>query len=570
MLSGESEQAHPERTGCDDVWMYVSGMADQLSEAYQDLLTGSYDCVDRIVLNAYFRQGHSGGGFRVWWEKLTGTIDTLDNAHLMRLCGRFRRRVRAWAKGSGIPLIDCSPGERKHDIAEQHLKKTSVMQGVFLILVARAQAPVWDVGPKHRLERKKPMPYVHHYSFHILDPDWGHVTIKISGHPPFPAQVILNGHEYVACQARKAGIQFTKEGNCFTQISNAAGLAKIADTLSAEMAIGRLSQVCERWIYSACLCFALDSEERDRSGFRYQYSNYQIEYSRNLIFGIGHKMDQVFQALIDRSRSRLDLKKVKTILGYQRRPRYHMRKNWVAEWDVTVETPAYDLTIFKLHCGKLTLKIYTKGERVLRIEAVLHNSEELQCGRSLDRFPRLVTELKGILERFMNALSSIDQCFIADETLEQLPKSSVVGNTKVGGIDFNKQRMREAGEAILAMAASAGCFTASGLAEQVCSANGRASSEYGPRHAAYDIKKLRAKNIVQRIGKSRRYQATSSGLSTIAAMVALRNHVIQPLLASAMNRMPSRAPQNPTPLDRCYASLRTDMLDLLQQLGMAA
>ena len=32
----------------------------------------------------------------------------------------------------------------------------------------------------------------------------------------------------------------------------------------------------------------------------------------------------------------------------------------------------YDLTIFKLHCGKLTLKIYTKGERVLRVEAIAH------------------------------------------------------------------------------------------------------------------------------------------------------------------------------------------------------
>jgi len=40
------------------------------------------------------------------------------------------------------------------------------------------------------------------------------------------------------------------------------------------------------------------------------------------------------------------------------------------EWEVAVERPTYDLTIFKLHCGKLTLKIYTKGERVLRIEAV--------------------------------------------------------------------------------------------------------------------------------------------------------------------------------------------------------
>jgi hypothetical protein len=47
------------------------------------------------------------------------------------------------------------------------------------------------------------------------------------------------------------------------------------------------------------------------------YTVYQAEYSRNLIFEIGDKMDQMFQALIDRSRSRLDLKTIKTILGLQ-------------------------------------------------------------------------------------------------------------------------------------------------------------------------------------------------------------------------------------------------------------
>jgi hypothetical protein len=30
---------------------------------------------------------------------------------------------------------------------------------------------------------------VNHYSFHIMDPDWGHMVIKMSGHPPFGAQV---------------------------------------------------------------------------------------------------------------------------------------------------------------------------------------------------------------------------------------------------------------------------------------------------------------------------------------------------------------------------------------------
>jgi hypothetical protein len=39
---------------------YGSGMADGFSERYRDLLTGSYDCVDRIVLNAYFPLAQSG------------------------------------------------------------------------------------------------------------------------------------------------------------------------------------------------------------------------------------------------------------------------------------------------------------------------------------------------------------------------------------------------------------------------------------------------------------------------------------------------------------------------------
>ena len=163
-------------------------MTDRLSILYQDRLSGSYDCVDRIVRNAYFRMGHNPGGFRLWWRALTGSDETLENTYLMRMAGRFSRRVRGYAKAHGIPVIDCPAGQRKHDLAEEFLAKTTVTQGLFLVLVGRAQAPVWDVNAKHYIERKKPMPYVNHYSFHILDPDWGHLTIKISGHPPFPAQ----------------------------------------------------------------------------------------------------------------------------------------------------------------------------------------------------------------------------------------------------------------------------------------------------------------------------------------------------------------------------------------------
>jgi hypothetical protein len=542
-------------------------MVQELSPLYPDLLTGRYDCVDRIVLNAYFRLGHSPGGFRFWWQRLTGSDETLDNAHLMRMAGRFSRRVRGWAQAHQIPVIDCSQDDRKHEIAEEQLKKTKVTRGLFLILVSRAQAPVWDVRPRHHLERKKPMPYVNHYSFHLLDPDWGHVTIKISGHPPFPAQVILNGHEYVACQARQAGIHFLKEGNCFTQVSDATGLAELADTLLQPGATGQLGQVCDRWIYTACLCFALDLEEQKHSGFHYDYSVYQLEYSRNLIFDVGGHMDQVFQALIDRSRAPMDLKTIQTILGTRHRPHYRARKKKSAEWEVAVERPVYDLTIFKLHCGKLTLKCYTKGERVLRIEAMAHNTQELDCGRSLEKFPYIVSKLQAILERFQQALSCMDQCFIADQTLEQLPASTRVGH---GGIDFNKPRIRWVADAVLALCSVPGGFTASELARQVQQVSGQPESAYSPRQAGYDLKKLRGKQIVQRLGHSRRYEPVPQGLKALTALVVLRHKVIEPLLAAATQTRPARGGQNPTRLDQYYETLRTGMQGLFHELGLAA
>src|ERR1700749_3208195 len=543
-------------------------MTDRLSILYQDLLSGSYDCVDRIVLNGYFRMGHDPGGFRVWWRALTGSDETLENTYLMRMAGRFSRRVRGYAKAHGIPVIDCPTGQRKHDLAEEYLAKTTVTQGLFLVLVGRAQAPVWDVTAKHHIERKKPMPYVNHYSFHILDPDWGHLTIKISGHPPFPAQVMLNGHEYVACQARKAGLRFNKEGNCFTTISDAAGLAKIANTLPEPGTVGRLSQVCERWIYS-CLCFALDFDEQKRSGFRYQYSSYQIEYSRNLVFQLAGHLDQVFQAVIDRSRAPLDLKSIRTILGYRRRPRYRRTKR-SAECEVTVERPAYDLTIFKLHCGKLTLKIYSKGERVLRIEAVAHNTRKLNCGRALDTFPEVVSRLKGVLERFADALSCVDQCFIADEMLEHLPVASQVGKTVVGGIDLNKPRMRQVIEALIALSPSPNGFTDSDRAARVPPLRKQSQSRKGPRHAAYDLKKLRGKQILRRIGHSRCYEALPTGLRAMTALLVLRNKAIKPLLAAAHPPRPPRAAHNPKPIDAHYHAIRIAMQGVFHQLGLAA
>jgi hypothetical protein len=544
-------------------------VADDFAERYGDLLTGSYDCVDRVVLNAYYPLGHNPGGFRTWWRRLhDGSDEKLDDTHLMRMAGRFARRVKAWAKASGVPVIYCTAGERKHEIAERYLEDHAVTTGVFLVLAAKAPASVWKVsrsarGAITRLEKKTE--YVYHYSFHIMDPAWGHMVIKMSGHPPWPAQVILNGHEYVAVAAQGEGIGFVKEGNCFTGIADPQGLARVADALSQPAAIGRLGQACERWIYTACLCFGLDTSEQQRSGFGYAYSVYQAEYSRNLLFASGRQMEDLFNRVLDRTRSRLDLPAVRAIFGLRTRP-HRSRASGPPAQEIVIEKPRYGLAWFRIRFGMLQVKAYTKGEHVLRFEATVHNAKELRCRRGLDNLGEIITRLAGIAGRFATALDCADVGFLPDGILDELPLPSAAGAARTAGVDLNKPRIRAALAAAAALAPAPRGFTAAEFAARVRQVT--RSDAYTTRQAAYDLRKLRGKDLLLKPGRARRYQVPPGAARTITALLALRDHVIAPILAGVRSPRPGRRPTHWTRIDADYENLRISMQALFNDLGI--
>lgn len=550
-------------------------MLDSFTDYYSSYLDATYDCVDRIVLNAYFPLGCSPAGFRTWWRQLKGSDEHLDNEHLMRLAGRMSRRVHAYANTRKIPVKKCSAGERKHDIAQEYLPTDPNFVGVFLILIGRAPAVVYDIqrskknGNIVNIAKKKPLPYVNHYSFHIIDPDWGHITIKICGHPPFHAQIMLNGHEYVERKARKAGINFIKDGNCFTDITDAHRLGLVAETLShPNGAIGRLTEVCERWIYSSCLCFALDLAEQKQSGFHYRFSVFQTEYSRNLLFSRGREMDQVFNSVITHTRTELDVKRLKTIFGNKKRPSQKRRKK--PRLELVIERPAYDLTVFKIHFDAITVKFYTKGERLLRAEAIVHNTKALRCGRSLSNFAEIITHLKGVLNRFMDAVSCIDFASIDDGRLEELPRPAQIGKTRVGGIDINKLRIRLVMEAIISLAPKPHGFTAAELAAAVRARDPIGHEDYTPRKASYDLKKFRSKNLIDKIKNTRKYEPVPEGLRAMVALLVLRNKIIKPILAGAVKSKRGPKPKNQPPATKHYQTIQLEMKKLFNTMGIAA
>ena len=163
-------------------------------------------------------------------------------------------------------------------------------------------------------------------------------------------------------------------------------------------------------------------------------------------------MDRTFDAVVDRTRSRLDVPKVRPLFGSKGRPHRKPGAELSPPQAVVIERPRWDLTIFKVHFGLLTLKGYTKGEHVLPFEAIVHNTRQLGCGRVLARFPEIVGRLAGMVDRFTSMLDCVDVGFIPDGVLDQLPLPSQIGATRVGGVDVNKTRIRAALAAVLALA----------------------------------------------------------------------------------------------------------------------
>jgi len=104
-------------------------VTDQLTERYGNLLQGSYDCVDRIVLNAYNSVCHSAGGFRQWWRRaehpaaaaLAGSPRRIRDNYAPRALG-VRGQIEAFADSETYGIG--RHGQQRHDSSAASISAT--------------------------------------------------------------------------------------------------------------------------------------------------------------------------------------------------------------------------------------------------------------------------------------------------------------------------------------------------------------------------------------------------------------------------------------------------------------
>src|SRR6266511_4201338 len=213
--------------------------------------------------------------------------------------------------------------------------------------------------------------------------------------------------------------------------------------------------------------------------------------------------------------------------------------------------------------------MYDKGNRVLRVEVIVNNIEELRCGKRLEKLPGMLARLEAMVVAFLEVVQAAHLSFIDGQQLDALAVPSVRGARRTAGVDLQKTRMRAVAQAVIALAAQPGGFSAAHLADRVRGHKGPAMASYVPRQAAYDLNKLRGKSLVERIGKTRRYRVRRPGIRALAAALILREQVIKPVLAGVCRPKRGRPPKNLHPLDDHYQKLQREMLATFRTLKIA-
>ena len=116
-------------------------ISDDFSTYVADLLSGTYDCVDRISVRVYFPLGQTSGGLLTWWNKLFPSTP-LTEQRLRKLAGDFARRVHACARKHKIPLCYFAVGDKsKHAQAEKLRPVDPKFRGVFAYFCRQSSGP---------------------------------------------------------------------------------------------------------------------------------------------------------------------------------------------------------------------------------------------------------------------------------------------------------------------------------------------------------------------------------------------------------------------------------------------
>ena len=519
-------------------------------------------CVDRMLLT--FRQPRLqyGQGIHGFFCHHRGN-QFVSSALMRPMTERFAADIRHYIDVRGLDLVRFAKGQSKDQIARRYLAGHDGGEQLLFAGVAQEKTRIWRTRQRTDKMTGRRYPWlcqeqamVNHWYFYGFDADFGPFYVKFCGYFPFTGQIYLNGHEYAMRQCVKDGIGFTALDNAFGATDDPAAVQRICDGLTDQ----EIYRFAGKWLARLPHPFTRADEDAD---YRWQLSVQQVEFSTTMA--------------LDRPVRRADLLRAADPRQHRYRPpgqgQHRLRPPDPA---ARQEPHPRQLPHPGHHQRGLSLPVPVlqedSGQAVPEgREGAPYRDHDQPAARLQDR--KELTNLAALAEvgytanrRLLDAECISHDPAAGAAALDALT-SPVISPacTYIPGMRFTSHRVQALLSACCALALRPAGFTSRDLRHYLAPQLGKTAEDMTSGQISYDLRRLRAHQIIQRIPHSRSYQVTPEGLSIALFLTRVTQRFLIPGLAQLTGTGPPGSPLRQA--DRAYKAAITS---LAQQASIIA
>jgi hypothetical protein len=323
----------------------------------------------------------------------------------------------------------------------------------------------------------------------------------------------------------------------------------------------------QKWL-AAFTPFFTEEERRQAGCCQHRLCFAQTELCDNLIFRRRAALDALGERLLDANRTIGQPNKITVIFGRKVTKQYHGKLQTVIE-DMDLPNP-----VIRSHYANGFVKQYVRDHLLLRTEPASNNVNDYRCKKAIENLPRVRDNMSSVIDNYHNVQQDILETFVDRGQLRKLAQPTILPNgRRVPGLKLDHPRQLAVMHALVRFChiAAQNTFTTAEIYTDTLAALETSSKDYSLGSLRYDLWKLRAKGLVEKIPHSRRYRIPGEGYSICLVFLKLFERIYAPLTAGLLQPFSGDeklSRQKRTQLDRLYQRVTDDLSNLMDAVGL--
>jgi hypothetical protein len=531
---------------------------------HKDSISFHYRCFDRILLNATiqpFQQPERVVGFFSSYRDIYPVTRNVLRDIASQYKNWVTNRLAVWK----APLLE-APNDRRDEFTEPYFRGAQPDQIVAIIKAREPARILYSIESKKtggcHLEFK--YRWVDQFNFYLNDRKFGRMFVRVCPYFPFPARICLNQHHWLANRMKERGVRFKQCANAFLS----CGDPKILQQLSDSLLPYDLIACGQKWLGYLTPFFT--ERERNIAGCQHRIFFAQVEYCDNLVFKRRAALDQLGDRLLDANRTIGRPDKLAVIYGRR------VSKSHSGKLQTTIEDLHLGNPVIRSYHQDGSVKQYVRDDRILRTEITSNDVSWFGIGKAVENLPKVRKRLRGINENYLNIQQDILETFVDRGQIQRLIEPSISASGKrIPGLKLDHPRQLALMHALVRFShvAAGGNFTTKELHPIVAETLNCSTEDYKLSSLRYELSKLRAKGLVEKIPKSRRYRLLPDGYRLCVVFLKLFEKLYAPLTAGVLDPVSGDANltgDRISNLDKLYLAVSTALDNLLEAVGLKA